>query len=150
MLGYIFCLKNTAIPAQVIKITKPLTNNKHLRVLYFWSVSNFEFGFRNTLAPLCVLVLHPVQWILLTTYHVFARKTKCTFLLVILHFIMTMGPFFVFFTKAPEHWIELEFDWSYLFSFDLIFYCPNKKYKRTYKRKFNLGCHSFPRNITFY
>ena len=99
MLGYIFCLKNTAIPAQVIKITKPLTNNKHLRVLYFWSVSNFEFGFRNTLAPLCVLVLHPVQWILLTTYHVFARKTKCTFLLVILHFIMTMGPFFVFLQK---------------------------------------------------
>ena len=109
MLGYIFCLKNTAIPAQVIKITKPLTNNKHLRVLYFWSVSNFEFGFRNTLAPLCVLVLHPVQWILLTTYHVFARKTKCTFLLVILHFIMTMGPFFVCFLQKHQN---IGLNWS--------------------------------------
>ena len=68
-------------------------------VTFEWSISNFEFGFRNTWAPLCVLVLHPVQWILLTTYHVFARKTKCTFLLVILHFIMTMGPFFVFLQK---------------------------------------------------
>ena len=48
------------------------------------------------------------------------------------------GTFLCFFTKAPEHWIELEFDWSYLFSIDLIFYCPNKKYKGLQIKKIQL------------
>ena len=83
---------------------------KYAHVIFEWSLSNFEFDFRNTWTPLCVLLLHPVQWILLTTYHVFARKTKCTFLLVILHFIMTMGPFFVcFFYKKHQN---IGLNWS--------------------------------------
>ena len=111
---------------------------KYAHIIFEWSLSNFEFDFKNTWAPLCVLVLHPVQWILLTTYHVFARKTKCTFLLVILHFIMTMGPFFVSLQKHQNIGLNWSLIGHTLFSFDLIFYCPNKKYKGLQIKKIKL------------
>ena len=34
---------------------------KYAHIIFEWSLSNFEFDFKNTWAPLCVLVLHPVQ-----------------------------------------------------------------------------------------